>query len=295
MRTNKRTYTLLEDVFETIDTEEKAYWLGFLYADGTTDLEKGRLKIALAEKDKTHLVKLKDFLGFNGTIKWYSRKPFNSKDYKYICQPQNELCIYSRELVRDLQSFGIVSKRKEKGTMNIDNIPPGLIRHFWRGVFDGDGCIVATDKSRVAQLSGGYRDCFLFLSFIKSAITTNVSVLKDKSIHCVKFSKGQAVEVANLLYQDCNVYLDRKQKLSKLLKASKNPVEKQPIAVYREQSFIGSFDSLIKFSKQFGLVYRDVLYHSKKYNKYKEFTIERCSLKIPLNGGYPKKDNPVLN
>ena len=45
------------NIFEKIDTEEKAYWLGFLYADGYVDPERGEIILGLAEKDKEHINK----------------------------------------------------------------------------------------------------------------------------------------------------------------------------------------------------------------------------------------------
>ena len=44
-------------IFETIDTEEKAYWLGFLYADWCVSHYKTskRVELALQEKDLNHL------------------------------------------------------------------------------------------------------------------------------------------------------------------------------------------------------------------------------------------------
>lgn len=56
-----RTYSLDENVFEVVDTEEKAYWLGFLYADGYVSDAKNDIEIGLAEKDAAHLEKAKLF------------------------------------------------------------------------------------------------------------------------------------------------------------------------------------------------------------------------------------------
>ena len=58
-----------ENIFEIIDTEEKAYWLGFLYADGCiASGERSDIELSLQLLDKEHLQKFKDFIGFEGKL-----------------------------------------------------------------------------------------------------------------------------------------------------------------------------------------------------------------------------------
>ena len=57
------------NIFEKIDTEEKAYWLGFLYADGYVDPERGEIILGLAEKYKEHINKFINFLETNAPYK----------------------------------------------------------------------------------------------------------------------------------------------------------------------------------------------------------------------------------
>ena len=45
--------------FNVIDTEEKAYWLGFLYADGCVHSAENKIELGLAEKDYKHIESLK--------------------------------------------------------------------------------------------------------------------------------------------------------------------------------------------------------------------------------------------
>ena len=54
-------YKYNENFFEKIDSPRKAYWLGFLYADGCIlDQRKSKiLEITLSKNDKNHLQKLK--------------------------------------------------------------------------------------------------------------------------------------------------------------------------------------------------------------------------------------------
>jgi hypothetical protein len=58
-----------EHIFDCIDTEEKAYWLGFLYADGNISSNGHRLEIALSIKDLEHLSKFKNFLNLETEIR----------------------------------------------------------------------------------------------------------------------------------------------------------------------------------------------------------------------------------
>lgn len=58
---------LYKNIFETIDTEEKAYWLGFLYADGYVS-KYSQIEVSLAPEDEGHLMKLKSFVNTNTEI-----------------------------------------------------------------------------------------------------------------------------------------------------------------------------------------------------------------------------------
>lgn len=49
-------------VFDSIDTEEKAYWLGFLYADGNVHSTANIVSLSLKLSDINHLEKFKTFL-----------------------------------------------------------------------------------------------------------------------------------------------------------------------------------------------------------------------------------------
>ena len=70
-------------IFDTIDTAEKAYWLGFIVADGYLNISRRMLRIKLGNVDKSHLLKYIQFLGgeedmlkseihsSTGNIQWY--------------------------------------------------------------------------------------------------------------------------------------------------------------------------------------------------------------------------------
>lgn len=132
-----------ERFFQVIDTEEKAYWLGFLYADGCITNKAVRLEISI--KDRKHLEKFKDILQYQDAH-FYFRK-----DVESILLYMN-----SSVMVQDLETLGCVKKKTHILQFpDTEQIPPSLIHHFMRGYFDGDGCIYVHPKLRSSfQLMG---------------------------------------------------------------------------------------------------------------------------------------------
>jgi hypothetical protein len=133
----KRKYFYNEDFFERIDNEEKAYFLGFLFADGCVinNVEKYRYQVTLKlhTKDK-HI--LEEFIKkINGEMDVWTH---GQRD---IC----EINLSGKKIVTDLINKGVVPNKTFTITYPI--IDEYLERHFLRGYFDGDGCIrISKDK-----------------------------------------------------------------------------------------------------------------------------------------------------
>ena len=53
-----RKYRCNETYFDHIDSESKAYWLGFIYADGCISNNGYRFEVRLSKNDEDHLIKL---------------------------------------------------------------------------------------------------------------------------------------------------------------------------------------------------------------------------------------------
>lgn len=62
---HKEGYEFTEDYFECLDSQEKAYFLGFLAADGSVHNKANRLTICLAKRDVDVIEKLCDALSYN--------------------------------------------------------------------------------------------------------------------------------------------------------------------------------------------------------------------------------------
>lgn len=124
-----------ENYFDEINTPDKAYWLGFFYADAYNCQSTNTISIALAAKDHGHVVKLASAvdLPLNKVIKGYSEL----NEIKY---PTSNLKLYSKHMCTTLAKFGCPQAKsfiiKYPKWLNSD-----LDSHFIRGMFDGDGCL----------------------------------------------------------------------------------------------------------------------------------------------------------
>lgn len=129
-------YPLKEDYFENINTPDKAYWLGVLYADGAI-IQKG-YSIRLGLIDKEHIEKFKITLGA------INHKIGEIEDTRFFSVCKNfYVSIRSQKMFWDLCHWGCVPN-KSLVLKKIPEIEENLISHFIRGYFDGDGSIHKT-------------------------------------------------------------------------------------------------------------------------------------------------------
>lgn len=102
-----RKYFHQEDFFEKIDNEEKAYWLGFMFADGyISEKRQGYgqdlFGITLKIDDENHLIKFKKSIS--------STNPINY-DYSKTNAPQCKILMTSQKTVNDLIRHGCVKHK----------------------------------------------------------------------------------------------------------------------------------------------------------------------------------------
>lgn len=206
----KRTYTLNENFFDEINTEAKAYILGFIAADGYISTNKiKRVVIELHEKDKEILEQINFNLESNSPIKKITRKG----NYKHV-----KLSINSAYLVNSLCKYGLTSDKSLNMKNIIQFIPYELQHHFLRGYFDGDGCITYGKKYNsgykyLVQIVGTKE--FLTTSFDKY-FDTNCKIYKYKTCNmfCWKIANKKQVDIfKEKLYKDATIFLTRKYKV----------------------------------------------------------------------------------
>lgn len=189
------------DLFDNINNEEKAYWLGFIYADGSIDATNRSLIISLGHKDGEHLAKLAKI--FAKDIKIYK----TSRHGKTLLQ--SRLKINSIYLCASLNRIGI---HPRKTTLDCDDvfeyIPDELLHHFVRGFLDGDGFI--SQNSDQIGFVGGCR----FLSKLKEKLNfmnSPGSFFSDGNVWRLSWhGKFVTSQLASWLYKDATIFMERK-------------------------------------------------------------------------------------
>lgn len=142
-----------ESFFDVIDSEEKAYLLGFFIADGCM------IKEEKENNSYSYRFSINNSIDDIDTIKLFQKFicPYkeikisnNQTGVKYYRKSQSTLRWTSKHMFETLENYNIHPKKTFDNDFDIPEIiPDNLIRHFIRGFFDGDGHKGSTDISFV--------------------------------------------------------------------------------------------------------------------------------------------------
>lgn len=180
--------------FDEIDTEEKAYILGFIFADGYFESNERCLTFNINKRDIDLFDKIRDELLFKGEYAKSSTKN---------CI---RLHLSSIHTVSALKKHGLSRNKTHKLKMPV--LREDLYKHFLRGYFDGDGHV----GKRQCTLVIGSKD-FLdgFLSFMQSKFNNKIYFQKMNKYYRVQFNRRDH-NIIDWLYEGANISLDRKMK-----------------------------------------------------------------------------------
>lgn len=196
-------------VFDTIDTEEKAYWLGFMYADGYVSNDGKTVELSLKGDDRNHLEKFRAFLKNRNEVKMGKSK-CNGKEFSRC-----RLIMTNRHFHNALVSKGCIPNKSLIITFPDISLfaSEELIVHFIRGYVDGDGCIYIFQGYSAISIMGTLE----FLEGIRNYYPSifNTSYRKDKrhlasNTFFLQVEGKKAAEFGDILYKDATIYLQRK-------------------------------------------------------------------------------------
>ena len=209
-------YKVNEDFFKKW-TPEMAYVLGYLYADGSLEdasyLRGKYVRVSSVEKE--NIIRIKNWLKSEHKI-IETVPPIKSRKKKYL------LRIGSHVLYNDLVRIGLCPNKSL--TMQFPKIPKNLLRHFTRGYFDGDGCVmiqkskgkrgqVLIKKLNIVFTSGSKK----FLEKLaqelhKSLLTNQIKVYNGNRSYMLSYSTADSVQIFKFLYNNVrdNIFIKRK-------------------------------------------------------------------------------------
>jgi hypothetical protein len=200
------------EYFKEIDTLEKAYWLGFIAADG--HISKTKYKLAFCVKDSDILYKLRTAIGAGSPVR--NRKVLDKRKNKE--NEQYNIQITSKEFCQYIKNHG-VDEFKSK-TFQFPNLNERFYSHFIRGLYDGDGSI-HLKKSKVQNkptcrinLISTF-ECISYIKYyLENFMKFNVQSIfskPDQNIHYMSMQKD-AIKFLEWIYKDStpDCRLDRK-------------------------------------------------------------------------------------
>lgn len=199
-----RKYRLNENFFEIIDSEEKAYLLGFLFADGYVNEKLNMVDLTIHNKDKEILDRFVDYLYPDG-------RPLKVIRRKYL-----RLVVNSKKIVDDLVGHGCMQAKTFK--LTYPQISQEFNAHFIRGYFDGDGSVSNNNGTLNMSIIGTIE----LLDSIKKIFIENCNVNdtkyddrhpnRDNNIRALRYGGNILVNrIYHYLYDDSTLWLERKK------------------------------------------------------------------------------------
>jgi len=197
-----------ESFFKNINTPVKAYWLGFLTADGYTNGTSTFL-LNLSSVDEKHVFEFRNALNSDCTISRYIR---NKRSYIY-------LCISNGVFVSHLKKF--LNRDKVVSLSN------GLLSHFGRGLIDGDGCICLykpKDGSKCKLIVNLLAKKSFLLDLntllpVKTSAKLRLHSSPSANVCEMRFNGCKALALLNWLYKDSTEDTRLARKYDRYLKA----------------------------------------------------------------------------
>lgn len=212
-----RKYALNENYFDTIDTPNKAYILGFLYADGNNSPQKSTIALYLQEEDREILEKMRVEIGSEKPLVFADKS--NKHDFGYNYKNQYGLVMFDKHMCNELINKGVVPNKSLVTTFPTF-LRTDLFSHFIRGVYDGDGSIyryIRNEKNKpiTVTITATNDFCKALQKICKETLDINAGIY-DASCHngitkvFTLSGKNSAKKFLDWIYQDAELFLQRK-------------------------------------------------------------------------------------
>lgn len=217
----KRKYHVNDNYFNKIDKEIKAYFVGFIAADGCIKESQTKEKIPRhlqfklsGENDKYLVEKLRDEIVPNKSL-------VIENDGNQKHQTKYAIIITSDQICSDLQKCNI-TPRKSLTLKFPTNINTNLINHVVRGYFDGDGTITSFSRKDgwSLQYNIGIVGTKEFLNSVNSILNSHAdlplqSICKydgENNYRLNYCGNNNIKKFYNYIYKNATIFMERKRK-----------------------------------------------------------------------------------
>lgn len=224
-----RTYSIDETYFDEIDTEDKAYFLGWLYSDGcnSTYDNKGKnrynIVLQLQKRDKEILDAFLSHMKSNAPLSYVAPRAENEQGYY-------RMSVYNKHMSQTLEKHGVTANKTFTVTYPTW-LPEELQHHFIRGVFDGDGNIsLYSKRKRDGKFSGASISiigtenlCNNMWRIMHEELRLPAYITDthdtDERIRTIRIDRKDSVyKFMEWMYKDATIWLSRKKDKYNILK-----------------------------------------------------------------------------
>lgn len=181
-----------EDYFDTIDTEDKAYWLGWIMADGNVSITNKQysLKLHISLEDKELI---------DGFLTWIeSDNKTKEKEVSYY------VSLSSKHMVQSLMKLGVIPQKT--GKESLPDISKEMMPHFIRGFFDGDG--ITCDKKNKRS---GFVGSFDIVNSIMNELGVSYKICAAEGAYYFLGGREFSRKLYEYMYSDATLWLNRKR------------------------------------------------------------------------------------
>lgn len=205
----RRIYDINENYFDEIDSPDKAYILGLLFADGCNSVNTNTIKIELQERDKSILDEINKKIGSNRKLTFHNLNDINSN-----WQNTYLLSFTNKHMSKTLCDYGMVANKSLILKFPLFINDEKLLLSFICGYFDGDGHI-EWRKTAFLTIASSFEFCSSLSNILSSKFNIDSKIYytanKESNTRVLHiFKKPQIYKFLNLIYSSSTMHINRK-------------------------------------------------------------------------------------
>lgn len=185
-----------ECYFDNIDTSNKAYLLGFLYADGCVD-KKNTISFTIHQDDKEILEMYVSELQATNQITYVKNKP------------HVRIAFCSKHMCDTLIDLGC--GHNKTNCLEFPDIPERYKYDFIRGFMDGDGCVSITNRNNHKYINLSFTGTRKMMEALKIFFEVDNPITFYKNAYTLHIGKTKdIIRILNNIYKNAELYMTRK-------------------------------------------------------------------------------------